>query len=320
MATRSKIPVWAVSLVLLVSACAGGGKPADLPTRAFPEVRLPAMLPQEEVADYVLDHFWDAFLDTTGRYRCDSTHVAGVDQRVLATQLASFLSILENSPQEKAGAVMSGFFDQLERYQAADTASNAFSWITEAVDYYLYDPNSEIRSEELYLPFVTRLAASPRTKEDLRERYAHAAEVCATNRTGAPAPDFRFIDTRGRAHTLHGEKAPLTVLLFVNPGCKACGEAVEAFDSPRIKELAAAGKVRILGIYIDEDIAAWKDQAAHLPAHWLCGYDPAGLIRSDRIFYVRAIPSVYLLDGDKRILMKDAVPGTVAAFVESNEQ
>ena len=319
MATRNKILLMAAASVLLLSACAGGGSGSTLPTRSFPEVQITSVLPKEELADFVLDHFWDAYLDTTGRWFCDSSHIAGVDERVLATQLASFLSILENSPQEKAGSVMAGFFDQLERYQAADTASNAFSWITEAVDYYLYDPNSEIRSEELYLPFVTRLAASPRTKEDLRGRYAHAAEVCATNRIGATAPDFRFIDTRGRAHTLHGEKAPLTVLLFVNPGCKACGEAVAAFDSPRIKEMAAAGKVRILGIYIDEDIEAWKDQSAHLPAHWLCGYEPDGLIRSDRIYYVRAIPSVYLLDGDKRILMKDAVPGTVAAFVESNE-
>lgn len=313
----SRLLLAAAALAALLSACAGGGGGASLPTRSFPEVQIPAMLPQEEVGDFVLDHFWDAYLDTTGRWLCDSTHIAGVDQRVLATQLASFLSILENGDPGKAGKVMEGFFGKLERYQAADTASNAFCWLTESVDYYLYDPNSEIRSEELYLPFVSALAASPLTPESLRARYAHAAEVCGTNRIGSLPADFRFIDTGGRKRTLYGEKAPMTVLIFINPGCKACEASVEAFGSERIRELCAAGKVRVLGIYIDEDIDTWKAQAAHLPAHWLSGYDPDGVIRADNIYYVRAIPSVYLLDGEKRILMKDADPHAAAAYIEN---
>lgn len=305
------------AVILLLGACAGGGKGVERSLRSFPEVRLPAMLTQDEIADYVLDHFWDAFLDTTQRYFCDSSHVGGVDERVVASELASFLSILENSPAPKAGEVMGAFFDQLERSHAADTASNVFSWMTDAVEYYLYDPNSEIRSEELFLPFVTRLAQSPFAKEDLRTRYAHEAEVCATNRIGAPAPDFTFVDVRGRRHTLYGERAPLTVLLFVNPGCHACEEVVAAFEGEAVKALVQEGKLRILGVYIDEDIQAWRDQAAELPAHWVNGYEPDGLVRSDKLYYVRGIPSIYLLDADKRILMKDALPEAVVAFVEN---
>jgi len=33
---------------------------------------------------------------------------------------------------------------------------------------------------------------------------------------------------------------------------------------------------------------------------------------------VRAIPSIYLLDRDKRILMKDATPSAVASFIDNN--
>lgn len=321
MTRRSRITVPLMALVaLLAFACASGGGSSQPATRVFPEVKIPALLPQEELADYVLDHFWDAYLDTTGRYLCDSTHVGGVDERMVASQLASFLSILENEPLEKSLPVMEAFFSQLERYQGADTSSNVFSWVTEAVDYYLYDPNSEIRREELYLPFVSRLAASPLTREEMRARYAHAAEVCATNRIGTPAADFRFVDGTGRRHTLYGERAPMTILIFVNPGCHACGDAVSAFDSDGIKDRVRAGKLKILGIYIDEDLGAWKEQAGRLPSHWINGYDPDGLIRSDRIYYVRAIPSVYLLDAGKRVLMKDALPDRVAAAVENMEK
>ncbi|MBR1575134.1 MAG: DUF5106 domain-containing protein [Bacteroidales bacterium] len=307
-----------ILLLVLCGTCADGPGAEGLSVRSFPEVQIPSMLPQEELADYVLDHFWDAYLDTTGRYFCDSTHIGGVDDRILAAQLASFLSILENSPEEKAAAVMSAFFGQVERYQAADTASNVFSWVSDAVEYYLFDPNSEIRSEELFLPFVSRLAVSPFSKEELRTRYAHAARVCATNRIGTVAPDFRFLDARGRTHTLHGEKAPWTVLLFVNPGCQACEEVVSVFESGEVKSLVKAGKLRVVGIYIDEDVAAWKDRAGQLPVHWVNGYDPAGAIRSDGLYFVRAIPSIYVLDADKRILMKDATPAAVASFIENN--
>ena len=315
MTARNSILGLAAALLLLAGC--GGGRQAPLPTRNFPEVRLPSMLSQEEVADYVLDHFWDAFLDTTGRYLCDSTHIGGVNDRILATQLASFLSILENSPRDRAESVMSDFFGKVERYQAADTASNVFSWMTDAVEYYLFDPNSEIRSEELFLPYVSQLAGSPFAKEELRTRYAHAAQVCATNRIGSQAPDFRFLDAKGRSHTLYGEKAPYTVLLFVNPGCHACEEVVAAFEGEAVKALVQEGKLRILGVYIDEDIQAWRDQAAELPAHWVNGYEPDGLVRSDKLYYVRGIPSIYLLDADKRILMKDALPEAVVAFVEN---
>lgn len=309
--------ILALVAAILPGACSGGGKDASRAVRSFPEVRLPAMLPQEEFADYVLDHFWDAYLDSAGRYLCDSTHVGGVEERVLATQLASFLSILENSSSPRAGEVMASFFDRLEQSHAADTSANVFSWMTDAVEYYLYDPNSDIRSEELFLPFVTRLAASPYAREDLRVRYAHEAEVCATNRIGAPAPDFPFVDARGRRHSLYGERAPLTVLLFVNPGCHACEEVVSAFEGEAVKALVRDGKLRILGVYIDEDIQAWRDHAAELPAHWVNGYEPDGLIRSDNLYYVRGIPSIYLLDADKHILMKDALPEAVVAYVEN---
>lgn len=318
MMRAKSILIAAWSLLLLLGACTGG-RQVPLPTRPFPEVQFPAMLPQEEAADYALDHFWEAYLDTTARYLCDSTHIGGVDERSVATQLATYLSILENMPADGSVRRMGAFFDQLERYQAADTASNVFSWMADAVDHYLFDPNSEIRSEELYRPFVEKLTVSPFAKESMRARYAYAAMVCGTHRIGTPASDFRFFDARGREHTLYGERAPLTILLFVNPGCHACEETVEAFGSERILTLAAAGKLRIISIYIDEDLDDWRAKAAAMPAHWLNGYDPDGLIRSDQLYFVRAIPSVYLLDADKRILMKDAVPGQVAAYVENCE-
>ena len=42
------------------------------------------------------------------------------------------------------------------------------------------------------------------------------------------------------------------------------------------------------------------------PAEWFNGFDPDMVIRTETLYDVRAIPSLYLLDEDKTVIMKDA--------------
>jgi hypothetical protein len=42
------------------------------------------------------------------------------------------------------------------------------------------------------------------------------------------------------------------------------------------------------------------------PDKWYNGFDPDLVIRGESLYNVRAIPSLYLLDEDKTVLMKDA--------------
>ena len=62
----------------------------------------------------------------------------------------------------------------------------------------------------------------------------------------------------------------------------------------------------VLNIYIDEDLKAWKEYMPVYPEDWYNGYDPDYVIRTDVLYNVRAIPSLYLLDKDKTVIMKDA--------------
>jgi hypothetical protein len=51
-----------------------------------------------------------------------------------------------------------------------------------------------------------------------------------------------------------------------------------------------------------------------MPSRWINGYDDALTITSERLYNLNAIPSLYLLDGDKRVLIKD---GTNVAHIEN---
>ena len=64
--------------------------------------------------------------------------------------------------------------------------------------------------------------------------------------------------------------------------------------------------MQVLNIYIDEDIEAWRSYMPIYPENWYNGFDPDLVIRGENLYNVRAIPSLYLLDRDKTVIMKDA--------------
>ena len=92
-------------------------------------------------------------------------------------------------------------------------------------------------------------------------------------------------------------------------------EAMEA--STEVADLISSGRLQVVDVYIDQEIDDWKAHVDEYPADWINGYDHGYVIRTNLLYNVRGIPSVYLLDADKRILMKDALPEAVVAFVEN---
>ena len=306
--------------VVLLAGCRAKPQESAAPQlRDFPYPTVPAVyVDPDERREWILDHFWDAFLAGDGL--CDTSAVLGVRRSDVEGQVALFAQELEQLPLPEAQKKMRRFFSQVEERQAADTASHVFLLMEEIVSRYLYDPNSPVRDEDLYLPYVEGLAASRFTREEARPGYVYEARMCALAPVGSVAPDFRFKDVRGRTRRLHDVQARTILLFFSNPGCYACLEIINTLEAvPGIRDRIARGDFAVVNVYIDEDLAAWRAYEPNYPRDWLCGYDPDGLIRSDRIYNVRAIPSLYLLDGQKRILMKDAPVERVVSWLQNQQ-
>ena len=112
-------------------------------------------------------------------------------------------------------------------------------------------------------------------------------------------------------------KAEYILLFFSNPGCDACKSIIDDLTSrPYLDAFIAAGTLAVVNVYIDEDISAWKAYEPVYPRNWVTGYEFAGIIREEQIYDVRAIPSLYLLDREYRIVMKDAPTERVLAFLD----
>ena len=50
----------------------------------------------------------------------------------------------------------------------------------------------------------------------------------------------------------------------------------------------------------------WQEHIGDYPKEWIIAYDPSLTLRNMDIYNIRAIPSLYLLDKDKKVLLKDA--------------
>ena len=305
-----KYPIIAALFLLCACGSRGGKSVSDAPARRdFPTVEVPSLYSDPlERAGYATAHFWDRFTDTTNAYACDSATVNGVPLESLESQMGLFASLLgELSPGAGEKAVVR-LYDRIDAFERKYPDTNVFEELCRLTKHYLYDPNSPVRNEDLYYYFVDRLGRSDLIDSGYRMGYEWDARMCRLNRVGTPAADFSFTDTHGRVRTLYGVKADYTVLIFGNPGCKACRDMMEEMEStPEISALIASGRLQVVDVYIDQEIDDWKAHIPEYPASWINGYDHNYAIRTDLIYNVRGIPSIYLLDKDKTVLLKDAV-------------
>ena len=303
--------------VFLVVGCGGKKKAEQFSALPFPDISLPSMIQgQQEAADYFAEHLWDRLTDSERGFPSDSVLVSGVRKEDVEQKFANWVNILEMTSLEVSEKAVDRLCGRSLACEIADTASNVLETVADLADKYLHDPNSPYRNEEYYLYFARNFAGYDVFPEEIRDRYAYQARMCALNRPGTISSDFRFADSRGRVRSLHAVEAPYTLLFFSNPGCEACMGIIEMLkNEQKVSDMISAGSLAVLNIYIDEDIAAWMDYMPIYPENWYNGFDPDMVIRMDNLYNVRAIPSLYLLDKEKRVILKDAPENKVMSYL-----
>ena len=65
-----------------------------------------------------------------------------------------------------------------------------------------------------------------------------------------------------------------------------------------------AGNLTVLAIYTEGNLDVWKTTISELPKEWIVGTDREE-IKQRCLYDLKAMPSLYLLDGDKKVILKD---------------
>lgn len=285
------------ALVALCFVACGGGRAkrtlhADQPAVFLP-VLPPADLKGEVLTDYMRDHYWDRFnfADTLFLSRVDTTQML----EAYAAYVAYYVHPSNTTP-----------IDSLMQRAAVSRPMFEYFWML--ADQILHEPNSPLRNDELYIPVLRAVVASPWFDEWERIAPEHDLQLAMQNRVGQPANDFRYTLASGAQGRLYGVKADYTLVFISNPGCPMCRQLrEELMASPRINEMVERGEMKILTLYPDENIEEWRSYSSEMPSVWINAYDKGCVVREECLYDLRAIPALYLLDNDKKVLLKDSV-------------
>ncbi|MBQ3173832.1 MAG: DUF5106 domain-containing protein [Alistipes sp.] len=254
----------------------------------------------EEEYRHALEHYWDGFDFTIGE------RVAEYDTLELIYAMADYVTII---PPQGADTLLRNL---MHRAEASRPVLDMFATVAEVV---LHDPNSPLRNDEYYIPILEVLVTTPLYDEYDRIAPTYDLDIARKNRIGTTATDFVYTLANGRQGRLHTIDARYTIVMFSNPGCPMCREIRSQIEaSPLINELRERGDMAIITLYPDEDVDAWREYLAELPATWINAYDKGMTLTKERLYNLNAIPSLYLLDKHKRIIIKD---GSNVAAIEN---
>lgn len=310
--------IFCVLCSLALVCCSGSGNRKMHTEREFPLVQVPSMLEDDQKLDFMLDHFWDNFLDSSKLVTCDSTLINGVKPGDVEQAFANYTMLLEQVPLEQAQRCIAAIALKMNECQASGRQSNVFKGLGSIIERYLYDPNSPVRDEDIYTAYARVMSTSPYVPSSRRNVFAYEAEVSSLNARGGRAMDFSFTDNTGRIYSLYGVNADYTVLFFSNPGCTACKEIIMMLSgTPEVDDMIMSGNLAVVNVYIDEDLKEWYEYMPAYPPSWYNGYDHNHIIRDEELYNVRAIPSLYLLDADKNVILKDVTPERLMATLQN---
>ncbi|PUV22973.1 DUF5106 domain-containing protein [Sphingobacterium athyrii] len=259
-------------------------------------------------ADSSLLHFWDKF-DMN-----DTTQVKNPD--IGEQQLANFIDLLSKTPdstmRDKAVDLM---------LDKAKSNRPSFDHFIKLYERYLYDGNSPMRNDIVYESVLRYLIKTDLLSDLEKEAYRPIYKLILRNKVGQPAEDFNYELANGKKQKLSQTKAKYTFLIFYDPECSHCKETIHQLrDTPELVQLFEQRQVQVLAIDPWGDRNKWKDYIPEISEKWINGFDSESKILSFNLYDLKASPTIYLLDENKKVLLKDTyLQPVIQYFVQPNQ-
>lgn len=297
-----------IGLILLLASCrAKPGKaearelePTDstvVQAQVFPFPEIPATLTEPEARkSYLLTHYWEQF---------DFADTTLVNNRDVTEQgFVNFIALLLDGTTSEELARES-LKNWCKGFVGKDHARRV---LTKTADDYLFNPNSPFYNEGLYgLYLETMLGVLPQT-DAVRSSYQFKLELVRRNNPGDRATDFTYYLPDGTRCTLATTpvKNDRLLLVFYDPECESCHEILgQMAADTALAEAVRTGKLSVLAVYTEGNDEAWRKALPDMPEGWMVGTDREA-VKGGALYDLKAMPSLYLLDGQKTVLLKDA--------------
>lgn len=165
------------------------------------------------------------------------------------------------------------------------------------------NPLSPEHDEVKYVEILKSVCNSNELSEQDKLRPKLLLNDAMKNHIGSQAADIEYVTTDGTTHRLLDSDAPLLLIYFNDPECEACEAVKSRLDTcATLKNMVQEKNLDIVGIYTLDNEDAWK--SATFPSYIVNGWNRHQDIDTHETYTLPTIPLFYLLDSDKKVLIK----------------
>ena len=219
---------------------------------------------------WMLNNFWNNF-----NFRNESANNLKVGEQ----GLVDYINLMDNADSIQAATSASIFANRLMTIPRSSIMRKVFKNLAE---HYLDNPYSPMRNDRTYATLIEAIAAMPDSTISSTERIKllDKSRLLRLNLPGNKASNFTLTTPDGREKSLQEINADLLLLYFYDPDCEQCKETQRHMEQS--------------GIFKDKKLQILRVNPTD--------YDLAGRL----LYWFDRMPSLYLLDKDKRVILKDA--------------
>ncbi len=261
----------------------------------------------ESRSSYLVAHYWDRFSFA------DSLQFMNQPEMV-EQALVDYVDLFRLVPAAEAENSLSALMDQ------ASVTLNGFLFFYNTLEKYLYDATSPMRNESLFIPVLQKMMASNKLNDDDKLRPAMLLKSVSKNKVGSMAADFSYTKPDGSRHRFSEVQTPLTLLIFFDPECDDCHQVIMRLEKTDVlNQLTADRQLTVLAVYPGENKRLWQTMAQHMLPTWEIGMDESQTIYNKELYDILGFPSMYLLDQQKTVILKDASLTALEEYFGANE-
>lgn len=250
---------------------------------------------QARIQQYVLDNFFNDF--------------PWEDTRIFNTPYANsrikeFVSLLVRWKRPEYGPYV------IKALQAAKVDTFSYFHLFDQMETILGDHASPMRIEPIYIQMLKDMQTLPKLPGYRARHCQYELSKIDINHEGDIAPNFKIVTNTGDTTTLHDIRSEYMLLYLQHPTCPTCQKVRKMIaDYPILNKAIESGKLKVLMVYFEDEADVWNDYINSPEANpsYLHGWNFDQSIEKKNLYDTRAIPYMFLLDNDKRIIKKNVL-------------
>ena len=285
-----------IAIIFVVGIISAMGQ-ASFPLPAVPDT----LTTRTQRANYLALHYWDN-IDFN-----DSTLIGNED--ISEQGFCNFISIMPYVTQQREA-----FEVFVQGITCNKKTQDYFMSIGQK---YLAEPQSPVYNEALYIVLLEAITSMHNLSISDSEKYNFMLRMEKRNQVGTVACDFEFLLRDGTYNRLHNINTPYTLIFFGDPDCEICNRAKEQLEeSLYIKLKLIGGYLTILSVCVEGKTEKWQDTPA--PEGWIDACDENCTIYDQLLYDIPGLPSLYLLDKEHRVVLRDVNVESVEQYFSRN--